>query len=264
MADRYRNVRYRWAVPVFCLLVLIGLLLTGCGAEVPEAGNGYVSDEADVLSGTTEDHIAFCNAALERQCGVRAAVLTVSTTDGKTIADYAERVFREWKLGDGDVLLVLAVGDDNYWALQGKDSGLSAGTLGTMLTTYLEPSFAQKQYDAGVCAVYDALIDHYEAYHSVVIGEDGGSFGGFSEYSENTHLLGKIFAAIGNIIYRLLGVAVKLASFAMRLAGGLFGWALRLFSGMLGWILSLSTVGLVIVILIIIAIVRSASGGRRR
>ena len=245
-------------------MILAGLLLTGCGTEIPEHGEGYVSDEAGVLTDSTETHIAFCNASLARQCGARAAVLTVASTDGKTISEYAERVFREWKLGDGDVLLVLAVGDENYWALQGKNSGLSAGTLGTMLSSSLEPSFAQREYDTGVCAVYDALIGHYEAYHSITVGEDGGYSGGFSEYSGSGGLLGRLFAAIGSVIYGLIGIAARLLSLAARIVSGVFGWGLRLFSGMIGWVLSLSTVGFVIVILIVIAVIRSASGGRRR
>ena len=59
----------------------------------------------------------------------------------------------------------MAIEDDDYYAMPGTamNSYFDSATLGDMLTTYLEPSFASKNYDQGVKrffeAVYEKVVD---------------------------------------------------------------------------------------------------------
>ncbi len=65
------------------------------------------------------------------------------------------------------VLLLLAVGEDNYWAVQGSglEDSLSSGTLGDLLREYLEPDFAAGNYDSGVKKTFAALYDEVSALY---------------------------------------------------------------------------------------------------
>ena len=125
----------------------------------------YVYDEADVLSLTTEDHIVTENEKLYQACGAQIVIACVNTTADRDIADFADEMFNRWKIGSQEenngVLVLMSIGEDDYYAVQGKglENLLSSGTIKLMLDEYLEPYFARKDYDGGAAAIFDALRD---------------------------------------------------------------------------------------------------------
>ena len=69
----------------------------------------------------------------------------------------------EWGIGGSNgagLLLVMAVQDDDYWLTPGKglQDNITAGALGDLVDEYLEPYFADKDYDGGAKALFDALF----------------------------------------------------------------------------------------------------------
>lgn len=160
-------------------LMLLFTLFTGCkkqSANVPDAPDGfYVLDEADVLSPETESYIRALNASLDAQCGAQLVVVCVNTTGTTDIADYAEALFNKWKIGDSKknngVLLLLSIGENDYWAVQGKglEELLPSGTLKLTLDRSLEADFAAGQYEAGVRSVFDDLISQLARIYSVTL-----------------------------------------------------------------------------------------------
>ena len=160
-------------------LMLLFTLLAGCkkqSAGVPDAPDGfYVLDEADVLSAETESYIRALNASLNAQCGAQLVVVCVNTTGTTDIADYAEALFNKWKIGDSKknngVLLLLSIGEKDYWAVQGKglEELLPSGTLKLTLNRSLEADFAAGQYEAGVRSVFDDLISQLARIYSVTL-----------------------------------------------------------------------------------------------
>lgn len=133
------------------------------GAVVSPSSSFYVTDEADVIAPDTEEYIVQKNAELEQLCGGQIVVVAVDFLDGLDIEDYAYKIFADWNIGDDDknngVLLLLAIGEENYWCMQGKglENQLTSGTIDDILWDYLEPDFAVGDYDSGVRSVFDAL-----------------------------------------------------------------------------------------------------------
>ena len=143
-------------------------------AAVPEYTDAfYVNDFARVLSDETTRRILEMSENLCDLTGAEFVVVTVDFSGGQVMEDYAISIFNDWKLGDAQknngLLLLLSIGDDDYYALQGKglETKLSAGTLGDLLYTYLEPDFADGKYDAGVRKVYDAILGELEKIYAV-------------------------------------------------------------------------------------------------
>ena len=102
-------------------------------------------------------------------------IACVNTTGSTDIADYTYKMFQQWKIGDKDkrngVLVLLAIDDRDYYALQGKglDNLLSSGTLKLMLDQYLEPAFSAGDYDAGAVSIFDALVAFLSEIYSVSV-----------------------------------------------------------------------------------------------
>lgn len=157
---------------------LLGLLLVIClccpsaaWAVVDAPIEGYVGDYANVLTDETERYIIEQNAKLDQATGAQLVVVTVDFLDGMTAEEYAYQIFNQWGIGDQEknngLLLLLAIGEEDYWAMQGKglEGILSSGTLGDYLYQYLEPDFAAGDYDAGVRKVFDALLGWYVDYY---------------------------------------------------------------------------------------------------
>lgn len=115
-------------------------------AQIPEPPQSvFVGDYANVLSESTEQHIIRNGGALDNLTGAQIVVVTVDFTGGADIEDYAYEIFNTWGIGnaerDNGLLLLLVIGEENYWALQGSgiENSLTSGLLGDYLYEYLEP-----------------------------------------------------------------------------------------------------------------------------
>ena len=113
----------------------------------------------------TEGHIVFCNELLDDACGAQIVFVTVDTVGNESIDDYALALYNDWQIGDArkhnGVLVLLAIDDDDYYALTGTglDLELSAGILKEYVDEYLEPDFADRDYDEGARKLFDALFE---------------------------------------------------------------------------------------------------------
>ena len=172
--------------------------------EAPErtSNNTWVEDYADVLSSSTEAYIQEYSQRLADEHSACIVVVTVDFVTG-TMEDYALAIFNQWKIGDASlnngVLLLLSIGDDDYYMMIGRglEKSFSISKIQDLLDVYLEPDFANKDYDAGVKSVFAHTYD-YMQYHiyggSSSGGDDGGGSG--SSYSAFSAFIGLIMVLI--------------------------------------------------------------------
>ena len=152
------------------------------GGVIGQSDSFYVADYADVITADTEQYIIEKNADLEQLCGGQIVVAAVDFLDGMDIEDYAYKLFSDWEIGDADkkngVLLLLAIGEENYWCMQGRglENKLTSGDIDDILWNYLEEDFAAGDYDAGVRSVFDELYDRIADIYGVS-GQGAGASG---------------------------------------------------------------------------------------
>lgn len=162
-----------------------GQLLAAPKVPAYEESYGYAADLADVLSEDTRGHINAINSQLSSACGAEIMVVTVDFLDGAEIEDYTYTLFNDWGVGSAErnngILLLLAIGEDNYYAMQGKglEESFDSGLLGEYLYNYLEEDFASGDYDAGVLKVFDAMVEKVADIYGVG-GDSGGEAGGIT------------------------------------------------------------------------------------
>ena len=84
-----------------------------------------IADNANILSRDTETYITNISVALQENCsGAQIGVYTTDYVGNNTMEGYAYEVFQAWGLGSADqdngMVLLMATGDDNYWATPGE------------------------------------------------------------------------------------------------------------------------------------------------
>ena len=172
--------RNRIAALILAALSLL-LFCAPAMAKVVSAGDEfYYLDGADVLSEETEGEIFFSNQLLDEACGAQIVVVTVDTTGGEAIDDYAYELINDWGIGDkskqNGFLLLLAIDDDDYYAVcgTGLQSKLTSGALKRYFDDYLETDFAAKRYDAGTKKFFEAVFAYVsDIYNADVTVEQG-------------------------------------------------------------------------------------------
>ena len=209
-------------ISMLVVMVILLMSFTSAFAGVVEPSDSfYVTDEADVISDSTEQYIIEKNADLEDACGGQIVVVTVDFLDGMDIEDYAYKLFNEWEIGDEEenngILLLLTIGEENYWCMQGKglENSLTAGDIDDILYYYLEPDFAEGDYDAGVRSVFDQLYSEVTDIYGV--GSQSGSnedYNGYEDeyyydYSPNTNMF-MIWGVVQVVVQIIIIVAILL------------------------------------------------------
>ena len=155
-----------WAVPAAAAASVQGISSTSC-----------IADNANILSRDTETYITNISVALQENCsGAQIGVYTTDYVGNNTMEGYAYEVFQAWGLGSADqdngIVLLMATGDDNYWATPGEglESAFSGNVLSDLLYDNLEASWAKQDYDTGarktvlamaerICDVYGVSLD---------------------------------------------------------------------------------------------------------
>ena len=108
-----------------------------------------------------------CQAGEELAADTTAqlVVLTVDSTDGEDISDYAVEVGRKWGIGSKDknngVLIVLSVSDRKVWVAvgYGLEGRLPDAKTGRLLDEYAVPSYKEDKFEKGTVELYYALLN---------------------------------------------------------------------------------------------------------
>lgn len=130
---------------------------------VPKPNNGYVVDDAGVLSAGTISELNSLGQITEANTGTTVAVITVDYTGTYEIDAYVDEVFSRWGIEDG-LVLVLSIGEEDYYAMPSAGLGryLTSSDIQTLLDDELEPDFAVANYDEGVRRIYSAFCMRIE------------------------------------------------------------------------------------------------------
>ena len=201
------------------LLTAVLILIFGCGsafAGIPDAPNPvYAADFANVLDKETEDYIIEKNGTLENFCGAQLVVVTTDFLDGMNIEDYAYKLFNDWEIGDKNknngILLLLAIGEENYWCMQGKglENVLTSGDIDDILYYNLEEDFAAEDYSAGVLKTFDVLYDTVYEYYGGSASSD--SYGYDNVDPEFSFHYGRIIVFLVKVLVAIIVIVVILA-----------------------------------------------------
>lgn len=183
-----------------------------------------VADTAGVLSESTIRSIQKTNESLKVDVGATIAICTVSTTGDEDISTYARNVFKEWKLGEG-VLLLIASDDENYYFVQsvGVDDVLTNEVLEQIRDDYLEEDFSAGNIDRGVSKCVTKLTSALNAgLSSSSTDTNDKSSDEKSDDGENKEK----GTTIGGIIVGFFKFILYVALIAVVLFAALFVWAM--------------------------------------
>ncbi len=162
----------------FCLILLLLLSVCTVALAQPRYPIGddevCVMDAACVLSVSTVRDVEKLSDRLEDEADVRLVVVTVDFLDGENLADYAQGLRDEWYLDqDEDLLLLMAVGEDQCGLYPGEDLGLSRATLQKLVATHFQSAFLAQRYDDAIAELMPALVDEINKRHGTDVSAAG-------------------------------------------------------------------------------------------
>lgn len=149
------------------LLALVVNLSAQAAFQIPQH-QGYVTDNADVLSPQAEQLLTAISRELDTKTKAQIAVVTVPSLDGTPIENAALQTARQWGVGDKKAgntgLLILLALQDRRVRTEigyGIEGIITDGTSGEIQDTYMVPYFREGNYEQGLVqgtAAYASLI----------------------------------------------------------------------------------------------------------
>ena len=164
IAPRVMNALKRYIALVLVITVcVLPAIAQGAPDVVEPTEQFYVADYANVIDEATEQLIVEKSAKLYEENGAQVVVVTVDFIGESTIEEYARALFNKWGIGDKDknngVLLLMVIGEENYWCVQGRglEDSLPTSSIKDMLDLCLEPDFAKHDYSRGAYLFHSAV-----------------------------------------------------------------------------------------------------------
>lgn len=126
------------------------------GLETLPTPRNHVEDRANLLDAAAERQIDGYLTELEQKTGAQIILLTIDTTAGEDLHEYALRQAEAWKLGqrgkDNGAIILVAVKDRNSWIETGYglEGVLPDSWVGAMQRQYFVPHFKKGDYATGL------------------------------------------------------------------------------------------------------------------
>lgn len=157
--------RFWQVMGVFVLSWLIFLPKSQALAVPSPSRELYVLDQAQMISEAAEAQFVSRSEALAATSGAQIALLTIPSLEDESLEEYSLEVARKWALGEekkDNGVLILVVEDSHQIRIEvgyGLEEILPDGLTGRLQRTYLTPKFRTGDYDGGVLALQQALIE---------------------------------------------------------------------------------------------------------
>ncbi len=122
-----------------------------------------IVDLANVIDPDTSQKLGSIYLNLKERADIEFAVVTIDTTEGRDISEYALDLYRGWGVGsktnDG-FLLVVAIKDRKYFTEIGYhlEGDLNDGLVGEIQRKYLVPEFKKANYSQGIYNTVQAYV----------------------------------------------------------------------------------------------------------
>jgi uncharacterized protein len=141
---------------LFLLLFLLSFTVSLSAADIESAPRTFVEDRAAVLNAGTKQQLIGLLQELEQKTNARIIVLTVDSTSGRDIHQYAFERADQWKFGanqkSASILIVIAVKDRKYRIEVGyeHEAVITDGFAGDVGRYYFQPDFKAGNYNRGI------------------------------------------------------------------------------------------------------------------
>ncbi|MDE3155424.1 MAG: TPM domain-containing protein [Acidobacteriota bacterium] len=166
---------------------LIGLVLAAAlAAGLPAVAapqpvlpqpRGYVNDFAGVLDSGAQTELDALLRQAERDTSDQIALVTVSSLQGLTVEDYANRLFQQWGVGtrekDNGVLVLVAPAEHRIRIEvgYGLEPVLPDGLAGEIIRTDFLPAFKRGDYRDGLLAGMRRIVEVVRRHHVLTPAE---------------------------------------------------------------------------------------------
>jgi uncharacterized protein len=184
--------------------------------DVPSL-QGYVNDNAKMISASAKAKIESELMAFEKSDSTQIVILTIPSLQGESLEGYSIKVVESWKIGrkgkDNGVLLLVSSRERKIRievgrGLEGKLTDLTAGRI---IDLVIKPKFKRGEYDAGFIAGIYAIIDAARGEFKAEPGRTSQKRGGLSPII--TLLI------FGGIVLLLIGKASRVLGGALGALG---------------------------------------------
>ena len=230
------------------LLWVCWLLVAGVLSAQPQfpAAAGRVNDFAGVLDAAVEAEIDQLLADLEGKTSSEVAVAVVSSLDGMSVEDYANRMFKAWRVGqarqDNGVLIVVAPREREMrievgYGLEGV---LPDGLAGEIIRDQFTPRFRDDDYPGGIRDGVRRVVEVVER-HQVLTPEELARFDESSSEDAPVAVLLPFFGLFVAIGFFMIGAGLRTRTAFPLLFGSFFGGMPLLLSLGVAFTLSLFT-----------------------
>lgn len=151
-------------VPVLAVLLVLAASAADAADPTFPRLEGRVTDAAGILSPEARSKLEAKLKAHEDKTSDQIVVATVPSLQGLTVEDYANRLFRTWKLGakakNNGVLLLVAPNERKVRIEvgYGLEGALTDALSKVIVTSAVAPRFKQGDFAGGVEAGADAIV----------------------------------------------------------------------------------------------------------
>jgi uncharacterized protein len=211
------------------LLILLLCATTGVLAQEYPTLNGYVTDNAGILTYDEKAALTSRIVQIENSTSVEIAILDVQTTNGESLADYATKVGNKNGVGkkatdNGILILVSFENERGIFIATGKGTeGVITDAQASRIYQSGKPYFTNKQYAAGYNVMLDgiqAILLHDDSAQTNTTENGNDVFGGMS-----------FFTILVIFLIVLIGLFVLVALFGGGGSGGFGGGGYGGFGG---------------------------------
>lgn len=181
-------------------LLLVFFLLTAISIarDIPDY-QGFVSDYANLLSGSERTSLEMKLREFNSSTSTQIAVLTINSLEGEPIEDFAIRVAEKWKVGqkglDNGAILLISKNDHRLRIEvgQGLEGIIPDIIAGRIINNIIVPEFKAGNFSAGIGKGVEAMMSAAKQEYDAIPSKSADS--------------GRRGTKIGNLIYLLIMAA---------------------------------------------------------